>query len=217
MVTRGRSRLDGLARREYPSQALGSDHSGVALKGKLGYRRQKGLAFSTSARKGPRPLTIRFAAQARGWCPKKWTPLVIDGAGIALRCGQQDCRAAPRCAPTNLARYSPSTMRTAHARPTGSLKPPSDRRHLCHADGRCALHPRLARSARWETQCHYAASSAVPRALAGGAVAPSRCSGHGLLRVRPTRGMGCRRRRDAARMAFRRRLRSGVSLIDHLF
>lgn len=105
--------LDGLApAAPIRSVAIGSDHSGVALKSKLrDYLRQKGLSVLDVGTEGAEPVDYPdIAAQAARLVARKEVDaaIVIDGAGIgsAIAANKIDGARAAMCTDQTLARYS---------------------------------------------------------------------------------------------------------------
>ncbi|MFA5911518.1 MAG: RpiB/LacA/LacB family sugar-phosphate isomerase [Vicinamibacterales bacterium] len=105
--------LDGLAPvADIRSLAIGSDHSGVALKAALrDYLRQKGLSVLDVGTDGPDPVDYPdIAAQAARLVARREVDaaIVIDGAGIgsAIAANKIDGARAAMCTDKTLARYS---------------------------------------------------------------------------------------------------------------
>ena len=105
--------LDGLApAANIRSVAIGSDHSGVALKGKLrDHLRQKGLSVLDVGTEGTEPVDYPdIAAQAARLVARKEVDaaIVIDGAGIgsAIAANKIAGVRAAMCTDKTLARYS---------------------------------------------------------------------------------------------------------------
>jgi ribose 5-phosphate isomerase B len=105
--------LDGLAPvADIKSLAIGSDHSGVALKAKLrDHLRQKGLSVLDVGTEGPDPVDYPdIAAQVARLVARKEVDaaIVIDGAGIgsAIAANKIDGARAAMCTNQTLARYS---------------------------------------------------------------------------------------------------------------
>ncbi len=105
--------LDGLAPvADIRSLAIGSDHSGVALKAALrDYLRQKGLSVLDVGTDGPDPVDYPdIAAQAARLVARREVDaaIVIDGAGIgsAIAANKIDGARAAMCTDQTLARYS---------------------------------------------------------------------------------------------------------------
>jgi ribose 5-phosphate isomerase B len=105
--------LDGLAPvADIKSLAIGSDHSGVALKAKLrDHLRQKGLSVLDVGTEGADPVDYPdIAAQLARLVARKEVDaaIVIDGAGIgsAIAANKIDGVRAAMCTDKTLARYS---------------------------------------------------------------------------------------------------------------
>lgn len=105
--------LDGLAPvADIRSVAIGSDHTGVALKGTLrDHLRQKGLSVLDIGTEGPDPVDYPdIAAQAARLVARKEVDaaIVIDGAGIgsAIAANKIAGARAAMCSDKTLARYS---------------------------------------------------------------------------------------------------------------
>jgi len=105
--------LDGLAPvAAIRSLAIGSDHSGVALKGLLrDYLRQKGLSVLDVGTDGPDPVDYPdIAAQAARLVARREVDaaIVIDGAGLgsAIAANKIDGVRAAMCNDKTLARYA---------------------------------------------------------------------------------------------------------------
>lgn len=105
--------LDGLAPvADIRSLAIGSDHSGVALKAALrDYLRQKGLSVLDVGTDGPDPVDYPdIAAQAARLVARKEVDaaIVIDGAGLgsAIAANKIDGARAAMCTDKILARYA---------------------------------------------------------------------------------------------------------------
>jgi RpiB/LacA/LacB family sugar-phosphate isomerase len=105
--------LDGLAPvADIRSVAIGSDHSGVALKGRLrDYLRQRGLSVLDVGTQGSDPVDYPdIAAQAARLVARKEVDaaIVIDGAGIgsAIAANKIPGARAAMCTDKTLARYS---------------------------------------------------------------------------------------------------------------
>jgi ribose 5-phosphate isomerase B len=105
--------LDGLAPvANIKSLAIGSDHSGVALKSKLiDYLRQKGLSVLNVGTDGADPVDYPdIAAQVGRLVARKEVDaaIVIDGAGLgsAIAANKIDGVRAAMCTDKTLARYS---------------------------------------------------------------------------------------------------------------
>jgi ribose 5-phosphate isomerase B len=105
--------LDGLAPvADIKSVAIGSDHSGVALKAKLrDYLRQRGINVLDVGTEGPDPVDYPdIAAQVARLVARKEVDaaIVIDGAGIgsAIAANKIAGARAAMCTDKTLARYS---------------------------------------------------------------------------------------------------------------
>jgi ribose 5-phosphate isomerase B len=105
--------LDGLAPvADVRSLAIGSDHSGVALKAKLrDYLRQRGLSVLDVGTEGPDPVDYPdIAAQVARLVARREVDaaIVIDGAGIgsAIAANKVAGARAAMCTDKTLARYS---------------------------------------------------------------------------------------------------------------
>ncbi len=105
--------LDGLAPvADIRSVAIGSDHSGVALKGTLrDYLRQRGVSVLDVGTDGPDPVDYPdIAAQVARLVARKEVDaaIVIDGAGIgsAIAANKIPGARAAMCTDKTLARYS---------------------------------------------------------------------------------------------------------------
>ena len=106
--------LDGLAPvADIKSIAIGSDHSGVALKAKLrDHLRQRGLSVLDVGTEGTDPVDypdIAVAGGAAGRPQGSATPrIVIDGAGLgsAIAANKIDGVRAAMCTDKTLARYA---------------------------------------------------------------------------------------------------------------
>lgn len=105
--------LDGLAPvAEITSVAIGSDHSGVALKAKLrDYLRQRGVSVLDVGTEGAEPVDYPdIAAQVARLVARKevHAAIVIDGAGIgsAIAANKVPGARAAMCTDKTLARYS---------------------------------------------------------------------------------------------------------------
>ena len=105
--------LDGLARATpVRALAIGSDHSGVALKAALrDYLRQKGLSVLDVGTDGPDPVDYPdVAAQAARLVARREVDaaIVIDGAGLgsAIAANKIDGARAAMCNDKTLARYA---------------------------------------------------------------------------------------------------------------
>ena len=105
--------LDGLAPvANIRSLAIGSDHSGVALKSALrDYLRQKGLSVLDVGTDGPDPVDYPdLAAQAARLVARREVDaaIVIDGAGLgsAIAANKIDGVRAAMCTDKTLARYA---------------------------------------------------------------------------------------------------------------
>jgi len=105
--------LDGLAPvAEITSVAIGSDHSGVALKAKLrDYLRQRGVSVLDVGTEGTDPVDYPdIAAQVARLVARKevHAAIVIDGAGIgsAMAANKVPGARAAMCTDKTLARYS---------------------------------------------------------------------------------------------------------------
>lgn len=105
--------LDGLAPiAEIKSLAIGSDHSGVALKATLrDHLRRRGLSVLDVGTEGPDPVDYPdIAAQAARLVARKEVDaaIVIDGAGLgsAIAANKIDGVRAAMCTDQTLARYS---------------------------------------------------------------------------------------------------------------
>lgn len=105
--------LDGLAPvADIKSLAIGSDHSGVALKARLrDHLRQRGLSVMDVGTDGPEPVDYPdIAAQVARLVARKEVDaaIVIDGAGIgsSIAANKIDGVRAAMCTDKTLARYS---------------------------------------------------------------------------------------------------------------
>lgn len=105
--------LDGLAPvADIKTLAIGSDHSGVALKAKLrDHLRQRGLSVMDVGTDGPDPVDYPdIAAQVARLVARKEVDaaIVIDGAGIgsSIAANKIDGVRAAMCTDKTLARYS---------------------------------------------------------------------------------------------------------------
>jgi ribose 5-phosphate isomerase B len=105
--------LDGLAPvADIKSLAIGSDHSGVALKARLrDHLRQRGLSVMDVGTDGPEPVDYPdIAAQVARMVARKEVDaaIVIDGAGIgsSIAANKIDGVRAAMCTDKTLARYS---------------------------------------------------------------------------------------------------------------
>lgn len=105
--------LDGLAPvADIRSLAIGSDHSGVALKARLrDHLRQRGLSVMDVGTDGPEPVDYPdIAAQVGRLVARKEVDaaIVIDGAGIgsSIAANKIDGVRAAMCTDKTLARYS---------------------------------------------------------------------------------------------------------------
>ena len=186
--------LDGLAPvADIKSMAIGSDHSGVALKGEAARppAAARAAACSMSAPTDPSRWIIPTSPRrSRGWWrAKKWMPaIVIDGAGLgsAIAANKIDGVRAAMCTDKTLARYARehngANVLALGATLLSRRGREGDRRHVARRRrwARRATSAGWRRFARWR-RCSDATIGGVIELILeelarAGAVAPARCA-----------------------------------------